>query len=114
VESNNPVSASNVRTIISPTSIIYSALSSGWALKVERKFQPAKGTLDGRWEVAPVVGERCLKEVERLINDEKARSVAIALRDAVVASVEMVGGIKEVDSMDVWCREFVRSSPSVF
>jgi len=64
--------------------------------------------------VAPVVGERYLKEMERLINDEKARSVAIALRDAVVASVGMVGGIKEVESMDVWRGEFVRSSPSVF
>jgi len=109
VESNNPASTSNVRTIFSPTSIIHSALSSGWALKVERKFQPAKGTLDGRWEVAPVVGEKYVKEAERLIKDEKARSVAIALRDAVVASVETVGGIKEVDSMDVWCGEFVRS-----
>ena len=63
-------------------------------------FQPAKGTLDGLWEVGAVV-EGYLKAVQRLVQDEKERSVTIALRGAVLASLEVVGGIKGLDSMDV-------------
>lgn len=108
VECHNPTSVSNVRTILSPSAIVSSASAAGWTLKNERMFQPAKGTLDGMWEVGAVVDEGYLKEAQRLIQDEKERSVAIALRDAVVASLEAVGGTKGVDSMSVWCGEFVR------
>jgi hypothetical protein len=77
-------------------------------LKSERRFQPAKGTLDGMWEVRAVVDEGYLKEAHRLVQSEKERSVVHALRDAVLASLEAVGGTKGVDSMDVWCGEFVK------
>lgn len=43
-----------------------------------------------------------------MIQDEKERSVAIALKNAVASNLETVGGMKQVDSIDVWRAEFVR------
>jgi hypothetical protein len=44
-----------------------------------------------------------LKQVCDIVTNERDRSVIIGLRDAMLGSLERVGGLRRVKSMDVWC-----------
>jgi hypothetical protein len=108
LECHNPAPESNVRTIVSPAFIRQSAEELGWLVLNETTVSPAKDVLDGRWEVECVKDPEFLEDVRRLIGDERQRSVVISLRDAMLASLELVGGVSKVTSMDVWCAVFRR------
>jgi hypothetical protein len=108
LECHNPAPASNIRTIASPAFIRQSAEELGWSFLKETTISPSEHVLDGRWEVEHVKNPTFLKDIDRFIADERQRSVVIALRDAMLASLERVGGINKVTSMDVWCAVFTR------
>lgn len=97
-------SRSNVRTIVSPARIKELATTSGLQVEKEGVVTPGPKVYDGQWEVAVVVGDNFVKEVQRNVQDERERSVVFALRDATIASVESLEGkVKDVRAMDAWC-----------
>lgn len=100
-------SQSNVRTVVSPTSIKEFAAISGWRLESESSVSPGAGVLDGKWETEAVMNPEFIEEIEKCVEDERAKNVVFALRDATAASLERVGeGVKGVVPMDVWCAVF--------
>jgi len=114
LERHNPNSSSNVRTLFSPAAIKATAKETGWAVENESIFTPREHVLDGKWEVGAVTYEGkdgtsgFSADVKRYVKDEKDRSVIYALRDAMIASLERVGGSDKVRSMDVWCASLKR------
>lgn len=115
LERYNPLSSANVRTVLSPKELRKVAEEAGWKLVVrssgdgeETYLVPADNVLDGRWEVAAASSKDFLKSLDELVKDEKERGVIVALRDAVLASAERIGGRGKVSSMDVWCATFSR------
>jgi len=115
LERHNPNSSSNVRTLFSPAAIKLAAKETGWTTESETTFTPRDHVLDGKWEVGAVTYEKkdgtagFSADVKKFVKDEKDRSVIYAMRDAMVASLERVGGPKNVKSMDVWCASLKRS-----
>ncbi|KAI0042008.1 SAM-dependent methyltransferase-like protein [Auriscalpium vulgare] len=99
---------SNIRIAVSPVAIKAAANAAGWVDAGERTFAPADHVLDGKWETMEVQGERFLKSIHETVHDERLRSVVVALRDTTLRSLESVGGMKGVKSMDVWCATFHR------
>lgn len=89
-------------------------MKAGWALAENAAtiFTPADGVQDGVWEVKAVIDPDFVEGINEVLPDTeenaRQRSVLFALRDATLASLEKVGGIKKVKSMDVWCAEFAR------
>ncbi|KAE9386895.1 S-adenosyl-L-methionine-dependent methyltransferase [Gymnopus androsaceus JB14] len=108
LECRKPSSISNVRTVLSPVAIEASAKEAGWVVESRDVVHPKDNVLDGKWEVQAVINDGFLKQVEDSVKDERERGVVYALRDSVVASVEKVGGIGKITSMDVWCAIFIR------
>ena len=112
LEHRNPASESNVRTAFAPASIVRAAAApegGTWTVVSEGRFRPAEGTLDGQWEVQAVLGGGFERGIEEFVEDEGERAVVVALREAVRAAADVVGGPKKVEAMDVWCAEFVHA-----
>lgn len=112
LEYHNPGATLNVRTIFSPATIVRAAESpkgGGWKLVKESRFKPAARTPDGQWEVEAVLDPDFEKEMDEFVKDEQERAVVIAMRDAVRAAVDIVGGPKKVEPMDVWSGQFMRA-----
>ena len=112
LEHRNPASESNVRTAFAPASIVRAAAApegGAWTVVSEGRFRPAEGTLDGQWEVQAVLGGGFERGIEEFVEDEGERAVVVALREAVRAAADVVGGPKKVEAMDVWCAEFVHA-----
>ncbi|KAH7402305.1 hypothetical protein DE146DRAFT_652989 [Phaeosphaeria sp. MPI-PUGE-AT-0046c] len=108
LECRKPMSASNVRTVMSLKRITELAREAGWKLESEKRVQC--NMLDGQWEVAACLGEKFQKEVGEFVADERERDVVRALRDACEANLERVEGGKEgVKSMDVWVGNLVQA-----
>jgi len=74
-------------------------------LVVQREYfiTPGEGVLDGRWEVMAVMDREFSDRINELVEDGGEKSVVLAMKDAVEASLKQVGGLTEVRSMDVWC-----------
>ncbi|TFY70682.1 hypothetical protein EVG20_g2331 [Dentipellis fragilis] len=106
LEAHNPTPRSNIRILVSPAELRRMAGKAGLVLQEESVVEPKEDVLDGQWEVAEVVSKRFGESMEKLVRDERQKSVVVALRDAVIASAEGVGGLKKVRSMDVWCAVF--------
>ncbi|KAA1477116.1 putative SAM-dependent methyltransferase [Dentipellis sp. KUC8613] len=106
LEAHNPAPESNIRVVVAPAELKRLAGAAGLALLEESVVEPRENVLDGRWEVGEVVSEGFGERVQTLVRDERQRGVIVALRDAVIAGVERVGGLKNVRSMDVWCAAF--------
>lgn len=102
-------STANIRTLVSPTRIKAIASEAGWTRLVREDVKPPTppNLDDGRWEIDMVLKEKFVKEAESKLEDEKVREVVLAMRDAVVASVDAVKseGLK-VTTMDVWTGVF--------
>ena len=108
LECRKPESTSNIRTVLSPKRIIELALAAGWSLEREAYLQPEEGLLDGQWEVSACLDPSFEQQVEKHVNDERERSVVLALQDACEASLKGVaGGEKKIRPMDVWVASFV-------
>lgn len=110
-ECHDPKSEANIRTILSPQQITAAAVNSGWSLTDDffDFFAPLDHVLDGVWETQVVVDAQFIEYVNEVLPDTeenaRQRHVVFAMRDATLASVQKVGGLKNVKSMDVWCAE---------
>jgi hypothetical protein len=103
LECRRPGVQSNVRTVVSPTSIKAMAAKVGLVVQREYFITPGEGVLDGRWEVMAVMDREFSDRINELVEDGGEKSVVLAMKDAVEASLKQVGGLTEVRSMDIWC-----------
>lgn len=108
LECRKPSSVSNVRTVLSPVAIEAFAKEAGWTVENRDVVRPKDNVLDGRWEVKAVIDDGFSKQVEESVKDEREKSVVYSLRDSMICSVENIGGVGKVTSMDVWCATFVQ------
>ncbi|CAK5268752.1 unnamed protein product [Mycena citricolor] len=113
LECRKPTSTSNVRTVVSPARIKALAAQAGLTLASEHLVAPGQGVHDGRWETQHVLSSGFLKEVEQFVLDEREKDMVIAFKDSVAASVDRIGGTKQVQSMDGWTATFESSNVEV-
>ena len=95
-------SEENIQTSLSPIALKAIAQQAGWTAKMEGIMVPAERLDDGRWESKTVVSEDYVEDVQRHVSNERIRAMLNSARDAVVLSVEGIGGIDAVRTMDVW------------
>ncbi|KAL8381914.1 hypothetical protein RB595_005932 [Gaeumannomyces hyphopodioides] len=96
-------SGENIQTPLSPGQIRDAAAAAGWDVAGEAVLVPDGGLLDGRWETATVVGDGFLADVDAAgIQNERVRAVLRSARDATIAATHAVGGVKKVETMDIW------------
>ncbi|KAH7906515.1 S-adenosyl-L-methionine-dependent methyltransferase [Hygrophoropsis aurantiaca] len=98
-------STSNIRTVVSPEGVKALARTAGLELESERTVAAPEGMMDGQWEVGAMLRPEFGRRVEAAVADERERGVVLAMRDAVRASKEALGGEK-VRAMDVWAGSF--------
>ncbi|TCD65578.1 hypothetical protein EIP91_002499 [Steccherinum ochraceum] len=102
VESHDPNSTHNIRTVLSPDAIHASALEAGLVQQKREVFTPVEGMMDAKWEVDEVVGEKYLARINSIVTNEKERAVAVAMRDSVIGSLGIVKAKGEkLRTMDV-------------
>ncbi|KAJ7594873.1 S-adenosyl-L-methionine-dependent methyltransferase [Mycena floridula] len=106
LECRKAISESNVRTVVSPMTIKKLAENAGLILETERVLIPSQSLEDGRWEVGHVVHQAFLEEISTVVQEDRERGVILAMRDAIQATIDTVGGLKEVRAMDVWAAVF--------
>ncbi|KAF8688385.1 Chromate, partial [Rhizoctonia solani] len=94
-------SESNVRTVLGPEGISELGKEAGWLVSREGMIVPEKEQEDGRWEVGAVL-EYTEVEIDRLILDERERALINGMKGSISRSVEELGGVKNVRTMDVW------------
>ncbi|EJT78468.1 SAM-dependent methyltransferase [Gaeumannomyces tritici R3-111a-1] len=96
-------SGENIQTPLSPPQIRDAAAAAGWGVAGEAVLVPDEGLLDGRWETGAVVGDGFLADVDAAgIRNERVKAVLRSARDATIAAMQAVGGVKKVETMDVW------------
>ncbi|KAH7929197.1 S-adenosyl-L-methionine-dependent methyltransferase [Leucogyrophana mollusca] len=101
LECRKPASVSNIRTVLSPRALGALAGEAGLRVVGEGVVESPGGMEDGQWEVVAVLGRGFGEEVGGAVGDERERGVVCAMRDAVAASKEGLGG-ERVRAMDVW------------
>ncbi|KAJ7057106.1 putative SAM-dependent methyltransferase [Mycena amicta] len=106
MECRKPSSKSNIRTVVSPARIKELAAETGLTLLEEAVITPGEGVYDARWETHHVLQSQFADEVEEMVKDGREKGVIYAMRDAVRASLDGVGGMKKVDCMDAWAGIF--------
>ncbi|CAE6372699.1 unnamed protein product [Rhizoctonia solani] len=94
-------SESNVRTVLGPEGIAKLAKDAGWLVSREDVIIPEQGQEDGRWEVSALLAYT-EEEIAGLITDERERAAINGIRGSVSRSVDKLGGVKNVRTMDVW------------
>ncbi|KAJ7352620.1 putative SAM-dependent methyltransferase [Mycena albidolilacea] len=101
-------STANVRTVVSPARIKELAAEAGLVLQAgtEALVTPGAGVYDGRWETEHAVRAQFAEEVETFVGDDREKGVIYAFRDAVQTSLDRVGGMKGVGTMDGWVAVF--------
>jgi len=106
LEAHKPTSSTNVRTVLSPIRLKALAVEAGLELVKEGIVVPVQGMFDGRWETNEVKAKYFEEEIVKTIVDEKQRSVALALRDAMEASLKQLGEGVKIRTMDIWVGSF--------
>ncbi|KDQ12907.1 hypothetical protein BOTBODRAFT_34051 [Botryobasidium botryosum FD-172 SS1] len=105
LECHKSESVSNVRTVLSPARFREAADEVGLALKSEGIFTPVSDPFGYR-EARMFLHDRTLLEIDEFVKDERQKSAVLALRDAVASSVQRVGEVEKVESMDTWWATF--------
>ncbi|KIJ48434.1 hypothetical protein M422DRAFT_205598 [Sphaerobolus stellatus SS14] len=108
VESHNPNSQTNVRSIMSPKAIKAIAEEVGLKLQSESTFTPPhgeSGMKDGMWEVQYALSGGVARRLGELVENEREKAVIQALLDATEAHAPATR--KEITSMDVWTGVFI-------
>lgn len=107
LEAFKPVSGSNVRTVLSMRQVQSLAEETGLSpLPHFKIFKPVLELSDGKWEVATVLDQEFEKEVRVSVSGPRQQAAIFAQREAVVQAVGNIGGLKEVQTMDVFCQCF--------
>ncbi|KAI0258115.1 S-adenosyl-L-methionine-dependent methyltransferase [Gloeopeniophorella convolvens] len=109
LESQKTNPHSNIRYAATPAAIKEAATAAEWTFVSERTVVPADNILDGRWEVDLVRSAKFKMEIETFVADVRQRSAVVAMREATLAALEVVGGLKGVRSMDVWVASFTQN-----
>lgn len=102
-------STANIQTPLAPEAIKSVAAGCGWQLESEASLVPDEGLLDGCWETGSVISKTFLEEARNTLGDDEDSKVKVVLdtaRAAVLAAVDVVGGVKGVRTMDVWAGMF--------
>lgn len=106
---NGRPNQANIRCPLSPKAIVDVAVKAGWKLLREEVVVPAQELQDGRWEVGDLISG-FEKEVASAGGGEAAdavAAVALAGIEATRAAVDVIGGLSNVRTMDVWTGVFV-------
>jgi hypothetical protein len=108
LEVHKHTSISNIRTVVGPKAITALAAEVNLKIVQENTFTPAADVDDARWETGFVGSASFLSEVKTtLVENDRERAVALALREAMLASInDIPGGQRGVRVMDVWCAVF--------
>ncbi|KAM7201940.1 putative SAM-dependent methyltransferase [Naviculisporaceae sp. PSN 640] len=101
-EAHREKSQENIQTTIGPAGIKKVAKDAWWKVQRDNMVVPEPELSDGQWEAGTVIGKEFVEEVEKEIGDERVKSFLVAARDAVIASVEGIGSVNNVRTMDVW------------
>lgn len=104
-------SLENIRTPLSPNAIKQRAQDVGWVLQKESIMVPHEDLMDGMWEVNMFGNDCVVEEVEALQANEKVKQMILSARDAVLASLRILGNTK-LRTMDVWVSVFVWGNAS--
>ena len=117
--SNEAVAQANVRTVMSPASILRAAAQAGWTIAKDEQgnerqsfLTPSPELQDGGWECGTAVSMSWLEGVKNSVGPGHERELASigAQRDATRSMVGIVkgNGLKP-RTMDVWCAVLERS-----
>lgn len=106
LEAHKQRSTANIQTPLTPGAITSIAESCGWRLESEASLIPSEGLLDGRWETGSVASEAFLEEIQASEVEDRVQVVLKSARASVLAAVEVVGGVRNVRTMDVWSGVF--------
>ena len=105
LEAHIPESTNNIRTVLSPDAIKVIAQPFGLEVQEESIIVPPDTMFDGKWETEAVLRNAFSEDAIKYAEDERARALLFALRDAVRANRDILNG-KPVDTMDVWAVVF--------
>ncbi|CAE6443159.1 unnamed protein product [Rhizoctonia solani] len=94
-------SESNVRTVLGPEGVSKLAGEAGWLVSKADVITPERGLEDGGWEVSALLAYTD-KDLDGLIPNERERAAVNGMKDSVSRSVNKLGGVKNVRTMDVW------------
>jgi hypothetical protein len=108
-----PSDQPNICTPLGPDAIRQAAKAVGWKVEREDILVPEDGLHDGLWETGEVFSKGFLDEIDAGGASDKVKSMLRSMREAVVASVDQVGGVSKVQTMDVWAVSFVEDVDSV-
>ena len=109
IHKDGETSLSNVRTVVGPGETTRLAKEAGWVLHREGVLVPEPGQEDGRWEADAALSVSN-QNIAELIGGERERAAVGAMRESVARTVDGLGGIKKVRTMDVWWCVFTRAS----
>lgn len=112
LEAHKSQSSQNIQTLLSPESIGQVAEQEGWMPCAKTFLIPGEALLDGSWEVGSVISDTFLGEIEQSIDDERVKVVLKSARASTLAAVESVGGVKMIQTMDVWTGVYSLNSAS--
>jgi SAM-dependent methyltransferase len=108
IQSMEPLTEGNVRTVLSPAAYVNAATQAGWDVVGSQTFMPAADLEDGKWEAktAREIG----KQVVHAVSDRSPESVQLeslkAHADALERSMSPDAGVDGVECMDVWTAVF--------
>ncbi|KAF2098969.1 hypothetical protein NA57DRAFT_56602 [Rhizodiscina lignyota] len=113
LQSIDPISDGNVRTVLSPAAYMTAAMEAGWEVASSETFAPVAGLEDGKWETGfartvaekTAIGRQAVQTVERSVESVQRESLT-AHADALEASIVSAGGVDRVRCMDVWTAIF--------
>jgi hypothetical protein len=103
----------NIRTPISPLSLIDMAISAGWRLSLEELLTPDEDLQDAGWEINMLLqndsdGKNLLlKQARSQIKDVRVITLLESMLESVKVNVGAIGGTEEVRCMDVWAGVFM-------
>lgn len=109
VHIDGETSISNVRTVVGPGEITRLAREAGWVVHHEGVLVPEPEQEDGRWEADAALSVSNQK-ISELISGEREKAAVGAMRESVARTVDGLGGVRKVRTMDVWWCVLTRGS----
>ena len=100
----------DVCTALSPRTVKEAAAKAGWSIQTEEIISPEAGLANGYWETSSVVHANFVAQVRAAPLDEHIKAAVLSARDATVASVDDIGGLEMVQTMDVWVAKLVEAA----
>ncbi|KAF2099533.1 hypothetical protein NA57DRAFT_75033 [Rhizodiscina lignyota] len=77
LEAHKESSQANIRTPLSPNAIRQIIETSGWRVESKTTAVPAKGLLDGYWEVEMIRRDEFLEEIRNTVRDQRMQNSAV-------------------------------------